>query len=352
MKTLKKLSWVLSVMLFASFVMVGCTKEGPAGLAGKDGKDGKDGQDGRDGQDGTAGCIQCHDNSQVNFAVTMQWENSKHATGGLFVRNSTSCAGCHTSQGFREIITTGSGNTAATVNNPVPPNCYTCHNVHSTFTQADWALAVTTPVSLRVKPDVTHDFGKGNLCASCHQPRLPNPMPTVGGPDVTITAATWGPHYGTAAVIASGKGGVEFGTGYTNSVHTNISNSCVACHFVPAVGLDAGGHMMNLRYTNSSGAEVVVTTSCTSCHSNAANLNTLMASTKADIDAKLDLLKLRLVDIGILNATTGRIVPGTWTSAQAGAFFNYNLVKYDKSNGVHNAPYAIKLLENSLAAIQ
>ncbi|MBK9291833.1 MAG: hypothetical protein IPM52_09440 [Bacteroidetes bacterium] len=348
---MKKQIFKLGMMLLAgAMAFAACTKEGPMGLPGKDGKDGRDG---RDGQDGTAGCIQCHDNSQVNFAVTAQWERSVHATGGLFVRNTNTCAGCHTSQGFREIIQTGQGNTAATINNPVPPNCYTCHNIHTTYTPADWALSTTANVTFRIKPDQSHDFGKGNLCATCHQPRLPSPMPTLGGPDVNITAATWGPHYGTAAAIVAGKGGFEFGEGYSNSAHVNmISQSCVACHLTTASGVDGGGHMMNLGYTTSTGAHAVITTSCTSCHSDAAALNTLINTKKDELAALKNQLRDRLIQIGMLNASTERVVPGTWSSAQAGAFINYKLVSNDNGAAVHNFPYAKKLLENSIAAIQ
>ncbi|MCE1202220.1 MAG: hypothetical protein LWX09_09015 [Bacteroidia bacterium] len=342
-----------ALLLVGAMAFSACTKEGPMGLPGKDGKDGKDGRDGRDGVDGTAGCIQCHDNSQVNFAITAQWERSLHATGGLFVRNTNTCAGCHTSQGFREIIQTGSGNTAATINNPVPPNCYTCHNVHTTFTPADWGLSTTANVTFRIDPTKSHNFGKGNLCATCHQPRLPSPMPTMDGPSINITSATWGPHYGTAASIVAGKGGFEFGTGYTNSAHVNvITQSCVACHLTTASGIDGGGHMMNLGYTTSTGAAAVITTSCTTCHSNATDLNNLITAKKAELTALKTQLSDRLVQIGMLNPTTGRVNTGTWTSAQAGAFINYKLVSGDKGAATHNFPYAKKLLENSIAAIQ
>ncbi len=344
----------LSMMLLAgAMAFSACTKEGPMGLSGKDGKDGKDGRDGRDGVDGTAGCIQCHDNSQVNFAITAQWERSTHATGGLFVRNTNTCAGCHTSQGFREIIQTGLPNTAATINNPVPPNCYTCHNVHTTFTPADWGLSTTANITFRLFPDRTHNFGKGNLCASCHQPRLPSPMPTIGGPNINITSATWGPHYGTAGAIVSGKGGFELGTGYTNSAHVNmIGQSCVACHLTTASGINGGGHMMNLGYTTSTGTKAVITTSCTTCHSDDTALNTLITTKRNEIDTLKMQLGDRLVQIGMLNPTTQRVVTGTWSAAQAGAFINYMLVKNDKGAASHNFPYAKKLLENSLAAIQ
>lgn len=356
MKILRKISWMVAILMVASMTFMSCTKEGPAGKDGKDGKDGINGlpgTPGTNGQDGTAGCIKCHDNSQVNFAITKQWERSGHLLGGNWAtRNGTSCAVCHTSQGFREVITSGADGTAATITNPAPPNCYTCHNIHKTFGVADWALSKTTPVKMRIKTTETIDFGKANLCATCHQPRLPNPMPVIDGPAVTITSTTYGPHYGTQATILKGKGGVEFGTGYTNGPHSNLANNCVACHYVAPVGISGGGHMFNLGYLNTSGVATVITSSCTTCHPTAATLTTLMSTTKATLSALHTQLGDRLIALNVMDAATGSIKTGTHSAARAGAFINYRLVKYDRSNGVHNFAYAKKLMENSLAALQ
>jgi nitrate/TMAO reductase-like tetraheme cytochrome c subunit len=349
MKFSKKISWMLAMLMIASMSFMSCTKEGPAGLPGKDGKDGKDGENGINGLDGTATCAVCHDNSQVNFAVTRHWEKSQHAMGNTYLRNSASCAGCHTSQGFREIILTGEDNTAATIANPNPPNCYTCHNVHGEYNINDWALATTAPVTLRITGDAI-DLGKGNLCANCHQPRQPGPMPEVDGADVTITNFRFGPHYGAQAVIASGKGGFEIGTGYTNSAHVNmVENSCVTCHLVENAGENAGGHMMNLSYGDPENPSVL-TTACTACHTNPETLETLMTNVKTELADLLAELNAKLKEKGIMNEAN-YAVEGTWPANYAGALINHNLVKYDHSNGVHNYPYAKKLLENSIAAL-
>jgi hypothetical protein len=354
MKSLSKLSMLLTIIMMIGMVLASCTKEGPAGLPGKDGKDGKDGEDGINGLDGTATCAVCHDNSQVNFAITRHWEMSQHAMGNTYLRNTAACAGCHTSQGFREIIMTGAANTEGTISNPNPPNCYTCHKIHEDYTIADWDLTTTTPVTLRISGDVV-DHGKGNLCATCHQPRLPSPMPVVGGPDITFASAQvamrWGPHYGTEGAIAAGKGGYEIGTGYTNSAHVNaVANSCVTCHVVDNFNEQAGGHMFNLSYGDPENPSVL-TTGCVSCHSNPETLQTLMSTVKTQLDDLMAELKGKLVDIGIINPSNTP-QPGTWTADQAGALLNYRLIYYDGSNGVHNFPYAKKLLENSIASLQ
>ncbi|MCF6319953.1 MAG: hypothetical protein L3J83_11895, partial [Proteobacteria bacterium] len=227
------LNYLLLVVVFMMGLIISCTKEGPAG---KDGAPGKDGENGINGQDGTATCIQCHDNSQVAFAKQIQWEASVHATGGNFERNSAECAACHTSQGFLQRMANGTMEADGVVNNPNPVNCYSCHNIHSTYTTEDWNLTFAEPLNLWIN-GVEIDLGKGNLCANCHQPRVPDPLPEIGGDDVEITSPYWGAHYGTQSAILAGTGGFEIGDGYSNSAHTAVvTDGCVICHQAAAIG--------------------------------------------------------------------------------------------------------------------
>ncbi|MBZ0243941.1 MAG: hypothetical protein K8F24_12040, partial [Bacteroidales bacterium] len=214
MMKIQKLTLAMAILFMASLSFVSCTKEGPAGIPGKNG------EDGINGQDGTAGCITCHDNSQTLFAKTSQWESSIHATGGNFVRNTGDCATCHTSQGFLGFHDGSYDPNAdgAAVSNPNPPNCYTCHNVHETYTEADWTLTVSGPVTMH-NTTQTPDFGAGSLCASCHQGREVTPFPVEGGDDITITGIRYGVHYGTQANVLKGTGLFEPGTGYVAGQH-------------------------------------------------------------------------------------------------------------------------------------
>ncbi len=347
MKIMKQISWMMALLMITSISFMSCTKEGPAGLPGKDGRDG---EDGINGLDGTATCAACHDNSQVNFAYTRHWEMSAHAMGKTYLRsNNASCAACHSSQGFREIILTGADNTSAPISNPNPPNCYTCHNIHTEYSASDWSLATTDPITLRISGDVV-DLGKGNLCATCHQPQDPGPMPTVNGPDVTATNMYWGPHYGGQAVIVAGKGAFEIGTGYSNSAHTSmIEHTCVTCHLVENSGENAGGHMMNLTWGNPENPNIL-TTACTSCHTNTETLNTLITNVKTEIKGLLADLNTKLQEKGIMDASN-HIIPGTHPANHVGAFVNHSIVHYDQSFGIHNYPYTKALLVNSIEAL-
>ena len=79
---LKRLA-VFAGLIAVSFLIFGCEgDEGPAG------------------PEGTASCVQCHNDDTEIVAISAQWDNSTHATGGNFERNSSSCSMCHTSEGF------------------------------------------------------------------------------------------------------------------------------------------------------------------------------------------------------------------------------------------------------------
>ena len=331
-------------------IAASCTKEGPAG---KDGADGQDGEDGIDGSDGTATCIQCHGNTQNMDAKILQWEASTHATGGNFERNGEDCAPCHVSQGFLERMANNSM-LSSVIDNPNPPNCYTCHDIHATYTPEDWALTYIDPVTLWFptgKAEV--DLGIGNLCANCHQARIVDPMPVPGGDNVTIPSPYWGAHHGPVANVIAGVGGYEVdgSLGYgPASVHaTVIENSCITCHLATAYGVQAGGHNMGMSYEYH-GHEVVNTAGCFECHTSPDNLETKIADTKAEIDGLLGQLFGILTTQGVMDSTY-HAIPGEMTADQAGGILNYNMSREDKSHGIHNYNYTKALLTNSIESL-
>ncbi|MEN8225500.1 MAG: hypothetical protein ABFS05_09095 [Bacteroidota bacterium] len=344
---MKKLITVLLIipgLVLAIIIVTSCTKEGPAGPAG---------EDGIDGNDGTATCKQCHNSGESFLAKVIQWEASTHASGGNFERNSVECAICHTSMGFKEWIVSDADTTLQPVSNPTPINCYTCHKVHETYTAEDWELVYSDPVSFLFDGTSSTDQGVANLCSKCHQSRKANPMPVPDGDeDVTITSPYWGPHHGPQANMYVGMGGYEVGDGYENSFHTdNIEKSCKSCHMASAYGVQAGGHQMGMTYAYH-GHDVVNKAGCIDCHSDPDNLDTKIEETALELEDLLADLLVLLIDQGIYSETTSKIIPGTYTNDQAGAYFNYKFVEEDRSNGSHNYKYAKKLLENSIDAIQ
>jgi hypothetical protein len=349
MNNLKSFMWMFATVMLASMMFMSCTKEGPAGLPGKDGTNGKDGENGINGQDGTATCAVCHDNSEGLFTASRQWEASLHATGGHFVRNNGECAICHTSQGFlgHQNGTYDYTATGAIINNPNPPNCYTCHSIHATYTESDWALTVTGAITMN-NTEETFDFGKGSLCASCHQGRTVSNFPTVGGPDITVANSRYHMHYGTQANMITGLSMFNIGEGLNNSLHTAlIPDQCVTCHMTTAYGYESGGHAMYLR--NASGT--LNTAGCTDCHSDNAALVASVTELQTQVSALLDELKAKLDASGITAAGSDNTIAGTYPAVVGGAAINYRAVKEDKSLGVHNPTYTVKLLQNTIAAL-
>lgn len=362
MKNLSALRQIIFLAILA-IALIACEgDQGPIGLPGADGQNGAQGPQGPAGPAGPAGqgvenCMDCHGNDQVIAAKTFQYENSVHYLGGTFERGAiASCAGCHSSQGFLDRISTGAITASMGVSEPLPVNCYSCHNIHQTYTEADWALTANDPVTLWIN-DATVDLNNSNQCLNCHQPRLPSPaLPAVGEEGmVDISSTRYGPHHGAQGAMFTGEGGYEIGEGYTNSAHTDFVNNtagekgaCVYCHMAELIdGRDAGGHTFRVE---TEGGELN-TNGCVACHTDEDELEVLVMETQEEVEGLLADLNDLLVGVGIMQAN-GRSIPGTYTTVQVGALWNYKYVEEDQSMGVHNAKYARALLENSIASLQ
>jgi hypothetical protein len=209
-------------------------------------------------------------------------------------------------------------------------DCRACHEIHTTYTGDDWALRATAATSIEIL-DVTYDGGKGNLCASCHQPASAFPAATDGL--VTVDSTHWGAHHGPVASMLMGVGaggGVE---GSPSSHATMVEDTCVTCHM---------GEGMAHNF-----APNVAT--CTTCHADATNFDINGAQT--EIETKLEEVKAALTAKGLLDAE-GTIVVGDYPEAQAAALWNYLMVEEDKSMGVHNPTYANAMLDAALEALK
>ncbi|HEX5111617.1 MAG TPA: hypothetical protein VFV79_02140 [Saprospiraceae bacterium] len=334
--------------------------------------EGDQGPVGPPGPTSESSCIECHANSQKITAKLYQWEHSVHATGGNNNHNATNCAICHTSQGFVERIATDTNATLATVQDPLPINCYTCHQIHTTYTEADWAFTQDDPVTIWVGQQ-TLDFGKGNLCISCHQSRTFSPGPAEQSPPpavvldfkptsivttdtVNITSTRYGPHHGPQGMMLPGLNGYEVPgpAVYENSAHTaalanSTKNACITCHMGTVQdGVASGGH--TFRVITEEG--VINTAACAECHPNANDLRALVSDRQGQIEARLEELEALLVARGKWDPAIEQNTKGKYAAYEAGALFNFRYVSEDLSQGVHNFKYANALLVNSIAALQ
>jgi hypothetical protein len=397
---MKNLLKLFAVLFSAAFMFSAC--EGPMGPSGADGSDGLDGEDANET------CKLCH-NSTVVQAKGIEYEHSLHFTGEAFEEGTrNNCAPCHSHQGFLDVITKS---TPATITvNPSDPtkyinnyvasssalalpgaiSCFTCHSsLHKDFESTEFMpLATTAAVPMTMwggSKTINFSNTTSNLCAKCHQPRpvtaasgaLIDYSKLVSEPTATYNLSSvsyrTGIHYGAHGAMAAGVGGIEFGSGFTNSAHT-ANASCTDCHMAAPSGL-AGGHSFNVA-GNFAGCNT------TGCHTTMSATNATLTAAKDDITAKIaeladkinaigaghDILQKDPADglyhgyIDIFDA--GSNPTGYWrtgasaspafpalTNAQFGAIINFQLVVRDASTGVHNYPYIKKLLENTIAAI-
>lgn len=374
---MKKISSLLR-LLVAGIFLVGmfAACEGPEGPQGPKGDKGDPGEPGPgsfvnwEGFKEGIKCADCHnpdfDTTYFVWARKYQWILSKHAVGGDYERNTAQCAACHTTEGY---LQSQMGRQVTDNIHASPPGCFACHSPHS---RADFSLRTEDPVTIMSGvagvPDYVFDYGKGNLCATCHKTRSINPEPdptkTSSTDVITISTNRWYPHYGVQAQMLAGEGGFEFqGYTFSNSYHANSQvikdEGCIVCHMAdPNAGTGfGGGHTMNIRYEGTYGEEQQLISGCTisGCHSTPFDLN--YEDSQTETHHLLDSLHTLLVDRGWLNPSTGLLNASSSNplvispAYLSGAIFNYYFVEHDLSFGSHNTKYAHQLLEASIAEL-
>jgi hypothetical protein len=353
-------SWSLLTAALLVAVAAGCEgpvgPQGPAGTAGAAGPAGPAGSAGAAGKDANATCTQCHAGDVKLYAKQIQYATSGHATLPDFERNDAGCAICHTHQGFLERLPTNAYTAAAKVDDPAPPNCRTCHKIHTTYTSADYALTATSAFPL-YQGGETIDLGgqAGNLCARCHQARTISPLPVMGGADVKVTSSRYGTHHSPVAQIVAGTGLFEFsgsatitGGSFTHGDPEYNAGVCAGCHMAEAFGTQSGGHSLWMAYEyHGSEVENVAGCNATGCHKTVEDFDHW--NVRPEIKQLLKDLDTELTRLGIRKGGNDfYAVAGTYPADVAAAFINWQTISEDKSGGLHNPPYVRNVLKNSL----
>lgn len=332
---------VLMIVVAALVVVAisSCTKEGPQGPPGQD------------GQDANATCGQCHSFSDSIVVKIQQYASSQHATGSTTFEGAIGCAPCHTSQGFMEVVQTGADTTLAAVDGGAAINCRTCHKIHDTYTNADWALRYNSPVALRIGGtlDLTGGSGTANSCSKCHQPRMRTPWPddTFTQDSVRITSSRYNPHYGTQSTILAGMGAWQLpgSTTYANSPHRDAL-SCTDCHGGDGIGILGAGHTLKMAFEEE-GEEAYNTAACEGCHPDIGD-NFDYDGVQTEIQMLEDSLKNMLVAKGWITSSGSLVVPQYFTKYELQVIWNWGLVHYDRSLGVHNYKYSRDILQSGI----
>ena len=281
-------------------------------------------------------CMACHNDTTVITGKKTGWSESMHGTGEAYARGtSASCAACHSGGGFSAMVAAGLTPDTVTEGDPNPTrqDCRTCHQIHTSYTTADWALETTAPVALFAFENEIYDGGKGNLCANCHQPRRTVDAVDAAG-NINVSSTHWGPHHGPQSAMLLGLGGAGNVTGFPSAHAMLVRDTCVTCH----IG-------KNMTHT----FEPAVS-ACVTCHADATNF---------DIDGVQTEVEALIAEVGELLKAKGLLdeegdpVVGTYPAAQASALWDYIFITIeDGSLGVHNPRYTKGLLQAAVKALQ
>jgi hypothetical protein len=322
----------------AGLILAACAgAQGPAGPAGPPGPAGPVGP-AAEVVAADLTCTECHNDTALISGKLTSWEASRHGSGTAHEEAGAnpSCAGCHSGGGFSDRIAAGITNpdTVETADpNPSRIDCRTCHQIHTTYTDADWALETTAPVALYAVEGSTFDGGEGNLCVNCHQPRRVFPAAENGV--VSGITSHWGPHHGPQSAMLLGVGGAGV-QGTPGPHYSAVENTCVGCH-------------MGSGQSHTFMPDVAT---CQACHADAENFD--IDGVQTQIQAMGDQLGEMLLAAGLINENSPDGHP-TVTEApenQAIALYNWLYVMHeDKSLGVHNPDYARALLQAGLDAM-
>ena len=327
---------------------------------------------------GAGACSQCHDSLPSDYQ-SAQWNNSIHARPTRTPSGSSraACVRCHTAAGFIGYAATlGTTNTYVTNNvNTVYEaiTCQTCHDPHD----------AAHPHQLRAAPSITlgdgtvvTNAGAGAFCMNCHQSR--NGSVTNSIVKYPLLQQTWaggsafGVHDNPAGDMLEGANGWTYGKAIPSSAHSiSVSNTCVGCHMQTLAASDpafvqAGGHTFNMTYTNSSGATLDKVDVCIKCHGDIDEFNMVKVDYNGDgviegvqteVQHLLDKLSTLLpptnyyTDASKYKADGLIKTPGSqtnWPAKYLEASYNWGLVNFDGSKGIHNAAYAVGLLKASI----
>jgi hypothetical protein len=304
----------------------------------------------------TASCFTCHsDSNNQIMAPKGQWEKSVHASGAHIFENSSGCSFCHTNEGFISLILTG---TTIEVENPTAIGCFTCHAPHTSGnltlrTNASYMLLDSTSSS-------TYDKGQSNICANCHHSRRNVHTYVYDG---VRMSSHYGPHHSPQADMLLGTNAYEYsGVTYDdNSYHSyGVTDGCITCHMETVVGYTLGGHSMNMDWE---GEENVESCNSTTCHHGTITEFNRPAAEDYDNDGNIEgvqdeieglveQLKSKLIAANLLTTGGDPVARVVATKDSVGAVYNYEFIQGDRSKGIHNTKYAVKLLQSSLAFLE
>ncbi len=248
--------------------------------------------------------------------------------------------------------------TGMVVADHVAITCATCHDPHGNENVASLRYTPAGSDTLGNAYSYTNYGGTGQVCMNCHKARRNVVTYTATPP----ASSTWGPHHSVQSDVLFGQNAASFGTAFLTGNHRfAVGNTCVGCHMYATVDTGnvnrdkVGGHSWNLS-NSETGFEY--TKACVPCHGQKTGWDDFMASFDYDGDNQIESIpdeisglenKLRyyLPPVGQDTVIWSQVT----TPEQTKAFWNYMLISYDGSHGMHNPKFAIDVLTRSILAI-
>lgn len=321
-------------------------------------------------------CDKCHD-SPWRYPQANQFRNSMHSEAvwsSSFKKNNATttynldaCIRCHDGDGFVNFVKGNAKDySTLTLKGHVGVTCATCHDPHGNGKPYNLRVAPAGSDTLGNGASYTAVGGNGQLCFNCHKARSSS---------VTVLksaiSSRWGPHHATQADVFLGDNAAAFdATPFASTAHKDmVTDACVTCHMSATTDTSdhanrdmVGGHSWHMVNEATGYANTKV---CTNCHEPKANFGEFVASSDYDGNGKTEgiqteikgLLKKLAITLPHTGGDTLPVVSTTLIAKSADstnmkkAYWNYQLIANDGSNGMHNAAFAVDVLVKSIKAI-
>ncbi len=306
-------------------------------------------------------CGSCHNGA--HHPTFDEWASSPHNSVIESPATRGSCAKCHNGIYAAVYLDDPAGfQNPSAVSDTLAITCAACHDPHGNSNLAYLRDAAATDVVL---PDgtVIPEAGAGRLCMACHNGRR---APTDIQDQIENGSGHFGPHHSNQGDMLAGTGaneGVDPTFPWTSSRHLAVRDGCVHCH--------THAHEGDVVYTGHGFLPTVE--ACEECHGVISDFDQIRAKydfdgngqiegVQSEIAGLLEVLKTAIIDASVtpgardslLNAEDFSVAVGDTlitTPEQRASGYNYFFVEYDGSHGVHNATYAIQLLQQSALAL-
>ncbi len=267
-----------------------------------------------------------------------QWVESNHSNIVLTAAERDDCVVCHDGGAFAEQITVV-GELEREFH--VSTDCRACHTGHGNDLMQAGTVSIPTQENF--------EAGTGAQCLACHNERRV--------PDIDDERRS-APHYSSQGGVYTGTGGIRATDfDYSTSTHTEIENTCNACHMTPT---EAGWASHTFAVDN-------VEAACGDCHKDITDVNLAAnadydgdgeaAGFQDEIEGLLSMIEEAIseaIDGGSFQTGGGAIqfsdAAGNEIQAPNEVYqaaYNHVLVTNDGSLGVHNPIFVVQLLQQS-----